>query len=76
MSEDEVGILVAVAGVIMLVVWLLAMAGCTVMPEHLVVRDQAGNKLADANTQTGEIRLTWAGLHAITPKVVLPPSKK
>ncbi len=51
------------------------LGGCQVVPDHLVVRDPAGNILAKADTQSGEIQLTWMGLHAIQPKLVLPRTK-
>jgi hypothetical protein len=75
MNDDEVGILVAVAGVIMIALWLLAMAGCTFMPERIIVRGPDGNVLATANPDSGEIVLTRLGVHLMQPKIIFPGQK-
>lgn len=57
-------------------VLLALLAGCNLMPDQIVVRDEAGNKLAEADPNTGRVIITWYGLEVIRPKLMMPERKK
>ncbi len=76
LDDEEISILVVLAAIIALCVTMLLLTGCRVMPEHVIVRGPHGTKIAEANTKTGDIRLTQYGIHVITPKIQFPRSEK
>jgi hypothetical protein len=75
LSDDELGMLAIILAVIALVGTLLLISGCGVLPKTVTIRGPHGTKLADADTETGDIRLTNYGIHVLTPKIVIQEKK-
>ncbi len=74
-SDDEIGLIVVILAAIAMLLTMLALTGCAAMPERITIRDEAGNMLAHADPVSGNITMTWYGLKAIQPKIVLPEAK-
>jgi hypothetical protein len=76
LSDDELGMLMIVLAVAVGAATILLISGCHAMPETVTIRGPHGTKLADANTRTGDIRLTQFGLQTLTPRIHLPRTNK
>lgn len=75
LSDDEWGMLMICLAAAALAVTLLLMSGCSALPKTITIRDPAGNMLAHADPESGDITLTWHGLNSIRPRIVLPEKK-
>lgn len=75
LSDDEIGFAMILLAIALLAATLILTSGCQMMPERVIVRGPHGTKIAEANTQTGDVRLTQYGVHILTPKIQFPEAK-